>query len=100
MTYATLMFIIDIIMTKLDVELRNAGASLLSTGEAANILGITPLAASRLVRLGKIPGLKVGHFYVISRALVEEMAKTYVPRKGHPRVKRKYTKRSPKWENK
>ena len=28
---------------------------------------------------------------------LEEFSKTYVPKVGHPRTKRKYTKRSPKW---
>ncbi len=84
-------------MTVPDPELTLARSSYISTGEAAQILGIRPLAASRLVRQGKIPGVKIGRFYLVSRAFVEEFARTYEGRRGRPRTKRKYTKRSPIW---
>ena len=84
-------------MTISTSELAQARARFISSGEAAKVLGITPLATSRLVRQKKIPGVKVGRTYLLSRTTVEEFAKTYVPRKGRPRQKRKYTKRSPKW---
>jgi hypothetical protein len=29
--------------------------------------------------------------------VLEELAKTYVPKVAHPRTQRKYTKRSPTW---
>jgi len=49
------------------------------------------------VRQGKIPGVKIGRFYVIPREAVEKFSTNYVPRRGRPKIKRKYTKRSPKW---
>ena len=84
-------------MTITNNDWNNVQTSFLSTGQAAKILGIDPLSASRLVRQGKIPGVKIGRFYVVSRESVEGFAKGYEPRTGRPRTKRKYTKRSPKW---
>ena len=89
--------IIGINMTISYVKLTQARSMYLSSGEASRILGITPLAASRLVRQGKIPGVKIGRFYVIPRDAVESFSKKYIPRRGRPRTKRKYTKRSPIW---
>ena len=73
------------------------GYEYISTAEAAGILVITPLAASRLVRQAKIPGIKIAGVYLVSRVAVQEFAKGYAPLRGRPKKKRKYTKRSPKW---
>ena len=78
-------------------ELLKVGFSYIGTKEVALVLGISPLAASRLVRQGKIPGIKIGGIYVVLRSAVLDFAKGYVPRRGRPRTKRKYTKGSPKW---
>jgi hypothetical protein len=47
--------------------------------------------------------VKIANRWLIPRDVLEEFAKTYVPKVGHPRTKRKYTKRSPKcqgrWES-
>jgi len=67
------------------------------TGEAARILGIHPLAVQKLIYRGQLPAEKIAYRWLIPRAAVEEFAKTYTPKRGHPRVKRKYTKRSPRW---
>lgn len=69
----------------------------ISTAEASNILAVTPFAASRLVRQGKIPGVKIGGVYLVPRSAVLEFAEGYVPRRGRPRTKRRYTKRSDTW---
>ena len=69
----------------------------ITTTEAAAILTIHPKSAGLLVRQGKLPAVKLSNRWLIPRMVVEEMAKTYVPKRGHPRMKRKYTKRSPKW---
>ena len=69
----------------------------LSSGDAARILGIHPLAIQRLLRDGRLPGEKIANRWLIPRSALEQLAKTYVPRRGRPRTKRKYTKRSPKW---
>ena len=41
--------------------------------------------------------MKIANRWLIPRDVLEEFAKTYVPKVGHPRTKRKYVKRSPKW---
>ena len=79
-------------MTILYSELLKFRFSYITTGEVADLLGITPLAASRLVRQGRIPGVKVGRVYLVSREAVHQFARDYVPRRGRPRKKRKYTK--------
>ena len=71
-----------------------------TSAEAANILSITPKATGLLVRQGKLPAEKIANRWLIPRSLVEEFAKTYEGRRGRPRVKRKYTKRSPRWNTK
>ena len=72
----------------------------ISSGEAARLLGIHPLAVQPLILRGQLPAEKIANRWLIPRKAVEEMAKTYVPRRGRPRTKRKYTKRSPKWQSK
>ena len=47
-------------MTNIYNELLHIRFDYMSTAEAASTLGITPIAASRLVRQGKIPGVKIG----------------------------------------
>ena len=66
----------------------------ISSSEAATILGITPSAVSRLTREGKISGVKIGGVYLIPRIAVQEYAKEHEPRRGRPRKKRRYTRRS------
>jgi len=56
-------------------------------------LGITSVGLGQLARKGKIPAVKISNRWLIPRAAVEEVAKTYVPRRGRPRRKRKYTRR-------
>ena len=70
----------------------------ISTTEVAKILSIDPKSAGSLARTGKIPGVKLANRWLVSRAFVEEMAKTYHGQRGRPRTKRKYTKRSPNWQ--
>ena len=72
--------------------------SYISSGEAAKILGMHPLAVQKLIYRGALPAEKIANRWLIRRTVVEELAKTYVPKVGRPRRKRKYTKRSPKWQ--
>ncbi|MCX5991074.1 MAG: helix-turn-helix domain-containing protein [Chloroflexi bacterium] len=65
----------------------------ITTTEVANILRINPKSAGFLARKGKIPAVKIANRWLIPKAAVEELAKTYVPRRGRPRSKRKYTRR-------
>ena len=78
-------------------DLSQVQAALMSSSDAARELGITPEAVSRLVRQGRLPGVKIGRSYVIPRESVDSFSIGYVPARGRPRAKRKYTKRSPKW---
>jgi len=78
-------------------KLSQVQAALMSSSDAARELGITPEAASRLVRQGRLPGVKIGRSYVIPRESVDSLSIGYIPTRGRPRTKRKYTKRSPKW---
>ena len=68
-----------------------------SSGEAAGILGIHPLAIQRLIKTGKLPAEKIAYRWLIDRDVLEEFAKNYMPKVGRPRQKRKYTKRSERW---
>ena len=47
---------------------------LLSTKEAAAMLGMTQETISRLISKGKLAGQKLGGFYVVTRASVEAYA--------------------------
>ena len=78
-------------------ELLAASTSFMSSADAARKLGIRPEAASRLVRQGKLPGVKIGRSYVIPKESVDSFSIGYIPARGRPKAKRKYTKRSPKW---
>ncbi len=71
-----------------------------SSGDAAKILGIKHMSIHALIRDGKLPAVKVAYRWLIRRDQLEKFAETYVPMQGRPRLKRKYTKRSPKWQNK
>ena len=68
-----------------------------SSGEAARVLGIHPLAVQPLILRGQLPAEKIANRWLIPRAAIEELVKTYVSKRGRPRTKRKYTKRSPIW---
>ena len=69
----------------------------LTSSEAAKILGIHPLSIQYLIHQGRLPGEKVANRWLIPRAALVEFAKTYEGKRGRPRQKRKYTKRSPRW---
>ena len=49
---------------------------LLSTNEAALILGVSQETVSRLIKKGKLEGRKMGGFFVVSRVSVEFYALT------------------------
>ena len=65
----------------------------LASSEAADMLGIHHMTIQRLLRDGKLPAEKIANRWLLRRTEVEEFAKTYVPKVGRPRQKRKYTKR-------
>ncbi len=65
----------------------------LSSSEAAKLLGIHPFTIQYLLRDGRLPAEKIANRWLISRQTVERFAKTYIPKVGRPRKKRKYTRR-------
>ena len=69
----------------------------ISTSEAAKLLQMHPLAIQKLIYRGQLPAEKLANRWLIPRDAVEELAKTYIPKVGRPRQKRKYTKRSERW---
>ena len=71
----------------------------ITTAQAAYILAIDPKSAGHLVRTGTIPGVKLANRWLIPKDFVEELARSYQGKRGRPRKKRKYTKRSPRWSD-
>ena len=71
-----------------------------SSADAANFLGIKQMSIHTLIRDGRLPAVKVAYRWLIPRQQLEEFAESYVPMQGRPRLKRKYTKRSPRWKTK
>ena len=72
------------------LDLRN---TYISSSEAALVLGVHPMSMQKLFRDGKLKGEKIANRWIIRRADLDEFAKTYVPKVGRPRIKRKYTRR-------
>ena len=70
----------------------------IGTRDAATRLGCRIETVSELVHRGSLPGVMVAYRWLIPMEELEEFAKSYIPKKGRPRTKRKYTKRSPKWK--
>ncbi len=68
--------------------------SYISSLEAARVLGAHPMSMQKLFRDGKLRGEKIANRWLIRREDLEEFAKTYVPKVGRPRQKRKYTRRN------
>ena len=73
-------------------------STVISTADAAKVLGIHPLAIQKLIYRGALTADKIANRYLISIDELTEFAKTYNPRRGRPRTKREYTKRSPIWQ--
>lgn len=63
------------------------------SSEAARFLGIHPMAIQAMFRQGTLRGEKLANRWFIRREDLEEFARTYVPKVGRPRTKRKYTRR-------
>jgi len=55
-----------------------------STEQAAERLGITPIRVRQLIRAGRLPAVRLGKVYVIDRAELERFAEQDRPR-GRPR---------------
>ncbi len=68
-----------------------------SSSEAAQLLGAAHVTVSQLCQSGRLPAVKIANRWLIRKDVLEEFAKSYIPKVGHPRTKREYVKRSPKW---
>ena len=77
----------------------NLSDTVISSSEAAKVLGIHPLSIQKLIYSGAIAAEKIANRWLIPRDELTEFAKTYNPYRGRPRTKRKYTKRSPIWQD-
>jgi len=69
----------------------NLNSTVISSAEAAKILGIHPLSIQKLIYRGVLSADKIANRYLISRDELMEFA-------NRPRTKRRYTKRSPIWQ--
>ena len=68
-----------------------------TASQAAKLLGAKHVTVSQLCQSGRLPAEKIANRWLIRKDVLEEFAKTCVPKVGHTRTKRKYSKRSPKW---
>ena len=68
-----------------------------TSAEAARILGASQVTVSQLCQRGKLPAVKIANRWLIPVDALDAFAKDYLPKRGRPRTKRKYTKRSSRW---
>ena len=68
-----------------------------TASQAAQVLGAKHVTVSQLCQSGRLPAVKIANRWLIPRDVLAEFSRTYEPKVGHPRTKRKYIKRSPKW---
>jgi len=59
--------------------------SLVTTYEAARELGVHPKTVSRLLRQGKLAGVKLANRWLIERATLETFSRHYIGKKGRPK---------------
>ncbi len=55
-----------------------------SSSEAAKLLGAAHITVSQLCQSGRLPAVKIANRWLIRKDVLEEFAKTYVPKVGHP----------------
>jgi excisionase family DNA binding protein len=79
------------------IKYMNLVNTVVSTSEAANVLGIHSLSIQKLIYSGALTAEKIANRWLIQKDELAEFAKTYNPNRGRPRTKRKYTKRCPIW---
>ena len=58
---------------------------LFTTYEAARQLGIHPKTVSRLLRQGKLSGVKLANRWLIEQPILETFSKKYIGKKGRPK---------------
>ena len=57
-----------------------------TTSQAAKVLGAKHVTVSQLCQSGRLPAVKIANRWLIRKDVLEEFAKTYVPKVGHPRT--------------
>lgn len=58
---------------------------LVTTSEAARELGVHPKTVSRLLRQGKLAGVKLANRWLIEQATLKTFGKNYIGKKGKPK---------------
>lgn len=61
------------------------GLKLVTTHEAAMRLGVHPKTVSRLMRQGRLTGVKLANRWLIDEAAFDKFGRTYVGKKGRPK---------------
>jgi len=59
--------------------------ALVTSCEAAGVLGVRHTSIRRLARQGKLPALKLANRWLIERDAFEAFQKTYVGKRGRPK---------------
>jgi len=57
---------------------------ILTTSEVAKKLGVHPKTVSRLMRQGKVTGIKVANRWLMEKPAFETFSRKYVGKKGRP----------------
>ncbi len=60
------------------------GTNLVTTHEAGSRLQVHPKTVSRLMRMGKLAGVKLANRWLVEESTLEEFGRTYVGKKGRP----------------
>ncbi len=58
---------------------------LVTASEASSKLGINPKSLSRLLRQGKLSGVKLANRWLIEKSALDKFSKQYLGKKGRPK---------------
>ena len=73
------------VSAKVDLVLAFSVSATTSTGDAITEDFAKPVTVAQLCQRGTIPPAKLANRWIISRGVIEKMARTYVPKPGRPR---------------
>jgi excisionase family DNA binding protein len=68
-------------------------SNLISASEAARRLNVHPKTVGRLLRLGRLTGLKIANRWVVEEATLAKFSRDYVGRRGWEKGKARKVKR-------
>jgi len=60
------------------------GTNLVTTHEAASRLQVHPKTVSRLMRMGRLTGVKLSNRWLVEESTLKEFGRDYVGKKGRP----------------